>query len=482
MSASAPALGRVLRRWGRLLARPLRAARALPARTLRRARAARAAVAHARAQRRLERSAAGTAPRALGIGDWTFPRYSQAFVYREALALVDGGFDLRWIHSRAGRPDELAPSLARLAARGVLLEPDPALGRRELERYRRLFPERVASILARLVEASGLPEDLLVERADVGRAFAFASLAEAYRADYLHSWFFYEGALAAWVAAELLDLPRGLTAYADHRLADYPLKAVALHLASADPVVATSRRIGMELTALAPSLGGRLLVKPNTVDCALFAAPPRRAPADGEPLRLAAVSRVDPKKGLPVAVEAVARLRAGGVSVRLEHLGGADEGSRSGREEQERLSSRISALGLDEAIVLRGRGSEDEVRRLLAESHLFLAPAVETAEGDVDGIPTSLLEAMASGLPIVATTAGSIPEAIDDAVEGLLVAPGDAAALAGAISRLAAEPALATRLGASAAARARREFDAARREPELTARALERVRAARGLC
>lgn len=434
-------------------------------------------------RRRLERArarAAGWAARsrgrrrALAVGAWTFPVYSQGFVYREAQALLDAGLDLRLVHGRHGRARELAPPLARLADAAVRFRPGRRAGAAELARARRLDPRRVAELLERLSDATGLPIETIERHPHVLHAFAFAALAESFRPDYLHSWFFYEGALAVFVASELLGIPRGLTAYADYRLDDYPFKTVALQLERARLVVATSRRIRDELVARAPAVATRVLVKPNSVDLASFGAlPPLRREA-GAAFRIAAMSRIDPKKGLPVAVDAMARLVRRGHDVVLEILGDAEPPVAANLEEERRLDERIALHRLADRVVRLGRGSERDARALLARAHAFVAPAVETAAGDQDGIPTALLEAMASGRPVVATDAGSIPEAVTDDVEGLLVPQGDAEALAAALERLVAEPALADRLGAAGARRAAAEFDAAAREPEL-ARAVLRL-------
>ena len=97
---------------------------------------------------------------------------------------------------------------------------------------------------------------------------------------------------------------------------------------------------------------------------------------------------------------------------------------------------------------------------MLGLAHLFVAPFVETESGDKDGIPTALLEGMSTGLPAVATDVGSIPEVIENGLDGVLVPQRNPAALADAIESLLLDPERRQRLGRAAAETVRRRFDA----------------------
>jgi len=403
----------------------------------------------------------------LAIGAWTVPVYSHTFVYQELSALTGAGFEVRLCRSRRGPARELPARLADLAPCLADLESEPRAGSAALVRWRRRDPRRVDDLFAELAGASGLDEAGLLARPGVLRAFLFAELAEAWRADYLHSYFFYEGSLAAHVAARLLDLPRGVSCYADHLLADDPLKLVPLHLEAADLLVATSERIAGELRALAPDVGPRILVKPNAIACRHFPVLPPKAP--GGRRRLLTVCRIDAKKGLPDAVAALATLVAGGRDVELEIAGTAGSDP-AGRAAYAALIEAIRTRGLAERVRLLGRCDERALRRAHRRADLFLLSSVELPDGDKDGIPTALLEAMASGLPLVATTAGSMPEAVRHGEEGWLVSPGRPAELAAAIGRLLDDRELAARLGRAAAAAARARFDVGICEPRLHAR------------
>jgi colanic acid/amylovoran/stewartan biosynthesis glycosyltransferase WcaL/AmsK/CpsK len=108
---------------------------------------------------------------------------------------------------------------------------------------------------------------------------------------------------------------------------------------------------------------------------------------------------------------------------------------------------------------LEGRQDQEGVRRFLNLAHLFVAPFVRAESGDQDGIPTALLEAMATGLPAVGTDAGSIDEVIDHGVEGWLVPQRSPLHLADAIEALLKDPDRRKTMGLAARARVERQFD-----------------------
>src|SRR5204863_9966841 len=98
------------------------------------------------------------------------------------------------------------------------------------------------------------------------------------------------------------------------------------------------------------------------------------------------------------------------------------------------LEARVARLGLGERVRFAGRVERDRIPALFAAADLFLLPSVHDHAGNVDGLPNTLLEAMASALPIVASNVVGVPTVIDDGVEGLLVPERDAGALGEAIA------------------------------------------------
>jgi glycosyltransferase involved in cell wall biosynthesis len=180
----------------------------------------------------------------------------------------------------------------------------------------------------------------------------------------------------------------------------------------------------------------------------LFRAEP--PPPDG-PLRLLAVARLCEKKGIDTLVDAVALLRDRGVPCELTIFG--DGPLRASLEAQ------ASARGPGLQVRFGGAVPQEEVARQMRACHAFVLPCRRDRNGDMDGIPTVFMEAMATGRPVVSCAVSGIPELVRDGETGLIVAPDEPAALADALARLAGDPALRARLGASARRLVERQHD-----------------------
>ena len=402
--------------------------------------------------------------RVLATACWRFPIYSQTFVYRELAELASQGFELRFVYSELASRSELAVeagTLWRLRRKLVLSD---AASARDLGRYRRRMPERVDALVRMVSEASGLSAAEVLAHPHFRHAFSFTRMAECWRADYLHSYFFYERTVFTLVASYLLNIPRGVSCYADHMLQDYPLKMMPLHLRTCDVIVATSARIRHELETLAQRPLAEAVVKPNAIDVRQFAAPERRREAPDRVWKLTSVSRIHPKKGITHLIDAAVRLRKLGLQILLRIVGEADPHDPESQAYAETVRQQIVTHGLEDTVRLEGRKTSPEVREYLLDADIFVAPFVELPNGDKDGIPTALLEAMAAGCGIVSTDAGSIAEVIEDGREALIVPQGDAGALADAIVRLMQDGNLRARLARGAVERVSRDFDISRCE------------------
>ncbi len=221
----------------------------------------------------------------------------------------------------------------------------------------------------------------------------------------------------------------------------------------ADLVVANSRALCRRFDLVYPDVGRSARHLPNATD---FARVDALAAAAAEPpprgrLRIASVGRLVPVKRFDLLLDALAHLRAHR-DIELVLCG---EGP-----EREKLRRRARRLGLEDRVRLVGFDANPY--RWLAASHLFALTS------DMEGLPNALIEAQGLGLAAVATDCPTGPrEIVDDGETGLLVAPGDALALADAMGALLGDPARRLAMGAAARARARARFSAAEVTREL---------------
>jgi glycosyltransferase involved in cell wall biosynthesis len=168
-----------------------------------------------------------------------------------------------------------------------------------------------------------------------------------------------------------------------------------------------------------------------------------------------AVGRLVEKKGFDQLVEACARLRDTGVEFECLIVGESGSASASIR----RL---IDERGLGHRVRVQGPVTQVELRELYARAHVFALPCQVMEDGDRDGFPNVLAEAMAMGVPVVSTAISGIPEMIEDGTHGLLVRPRDPLGLAVALRRLLTDAGLHDALAAAARARICDRFDSRR--------------------
>jgi glycosyltransferase involved in cell wall biosynthesis len=191
--------------------------------------------------------------------------------------------------------------------------------------------------------------------------------------------------------------------------------------------------------------GERVRVVPNSVDLRRMGEPGERTP---EPLLVVSVARLVEKKGLEDLVAACGILRERGVPVVLEIAGDGPLGPE--------LASSAAAAGLGG--VLRGALPHEQVRELYRRASVFCLPCVVASTGDRDGLPTSVLEAMALGVPVVTTDVNGLTETVIDGETGLTVPEHAPPALADALERVLGDPGFASRLARQARAHVQQGF------------------------
>ncbi len=210
-----------------------------------------------------------------------------------------------------------------------------------------------------------------------------------------------------------------------------------------DRVVAPSRATAEEL-ARDYGVAGAAVIPNGVAPLPRETGAPAVAPSPAGGLVVLYAGRLRTRKAVAVLLEAVARARREVPGIALELVGDG--------EQRPALRAQAERLGIAGAVRFVGAVPRAEMARRLAAADLFCLPSL------YEGLPLAILEAMAAGLPVVATAVAGVPEAVDDGTTGLLVPPEDADALARALAALAADPERRRRMGEAGRRKLERDF------------------------
>jgi glycosyltransferase involved in cell wall biosynthesis len=386
-----------------------------------------------------------------------FPKLSETFVLHDLLALERAGARLTVFSLRRPEQPEVHEALKQLRAEVRYL---PEISGRQ----RRLSVRATSTLLAwrdpktffRGMAAVYASPDYT--RLRLNQAIMLAGQLEQVGASALYIHFAHKPATVGRFAALMLGLPYGISAHAVDVWTP-PAKELRSKVRDASVVLCCYDEARAYLARL-----GRGKTPVELAYHGVGVPPDPHGPA-AEPVVLA-VGRLVPKKGYPTLIEAAALLRDRGVDVTFRIAGDGPEWPS--------LQRLVNERGLNETVRFLGPLTDTEVEQAYASAAVFALPCVEMPDGNRDGIPNTVLEAMARALPVVSTTLASVEEAVDDGVQGLLVAQRDPKALADVLERLLGDAALRRRLGEAGRVRVEEKFDRVRcgpRIPELLERA-----------
>lgn len=366
-----------------------------------------------------------------------FPRFSETFILNELLALQEMGVQTG-IWSLLTPPDE--PRHARLAdlrAPVTYLTDVAVPTAAPAAEDAALFAGQSAGSVARLI----------------AKADHVAQAATRAGVSHLHAHFASDAATVALLAARSMGVTFSVTAHARDIYRTYVdpdtdrAKRRAKLLAAAFTVTVSEANAD-HLRAICPEAADRIHRLYNGIDLSLFSP----APVEGRiPWRIMAIGRLVEKKGFADLIDACALLGRAGHDLHCDIVG--DGPLRAA------LAERIAAQGLDGRVRLIGSLPQERLVDELARVSAVALPCVVTEDGDRDGLPTVLLEAMARALPIVTTSVTGGPEIVRHGETGLVCPPGAPAALADALWSVLSNPARAAAWGAAGRRRAEGLFD-----------------------
>lgn len=376
-----------------------------------------------------------------------YPRFSQTFVVNEVLELERQGLELRIASLRLPNEGQFHESIARVRARADYL-PDRLLG--DLPRRLHNLWSRFRHGRAGFMRAVRLLARHRGERwFELVQAVELIQWVHRHRLDHVHVHFGTDEATVALLAHLLDGLSYSMTLHAFDIFRDNVDQALLARKITASQFTVTvcesnRRHLLNHVPGVDPA---KVRVIYNGIDLDRFAPNHGRR----EPLTLFSVGRLIEKKGFAFLVRAVAELRRHGLPVRCEIAG-------EGRE-RSALARLIRDEGLKDHVRLLGPLEQEQVRRKMQSAACFALPCVQAADGNMDALPTVLLEAMACGCPCISTSLSGIPEIITHESSGLLVPPEKTEPLASAIKRVLTNPELAGRLSGEARAQSERRFN-----------------------
>jgi glycosyltransferase involved in cell wall biosynthesis len=274
---------------------------------------------------------------------------------------------------------------------------------------------------------------------------------EGQRVDHLHAHFAMGGASVAQIVSLLTAIPYSFTAHAyDIYLASR--STLAYKMRRAHFVVTCSSYNKHYLQALVEQqIGKRIHCIYVGLKLELFPAPTSVERRTAKVPCILAVSRLVEKKGLLYLVQACRKLKDQGYTVTCRIVG---EGP-----QRPQLEQAIQQLDLTESVELDGSATHEQVIKMYQQIDIVALPCIIASNGDRDGIPNALMEALYMEIPVVSTPVSGIPELISEEKNGLLVPPQDASALASALARLLDDSALCHHLGQAGRKTIRERFD-----------------------
>ena len=384
------------------------------------------------------------------------PDLSHTFIYREVLAMRKDGAQFKIFALAEGDRGILHPEARALLEEAIFV---PKVS---LTRYMTLYLHFLARHPLRLTRLLSLymsnhlggmflfaEPDNLYNSLHPARGIVLARTLAENNVSYMHVYGSTYPSTQAIVASHLLGIPFSLSTFVDFDY-DSEFKMLSQKAELATFIVAVTRFCAYRIVSMTSErIRGKLHVIHHGIDQSYGAI--ESLPSRTDTVQIIGVGRLVEKKGFDYLLRACSLLQGRGVHVKCTIVGGGPE--------ENRLRALIKELQLEDEVTLTGPLPNDEMRDVMASHSIVVAPSVYCRDGERDGIPTVLLEAMSCGIPVISTDISGIPELISNGENGLLVPERDEKALAAAIQRLVLDSDLRERLVKRARETVMRDFN-----------------------
>ncbi len=387
-----------------------------------------------------------------------FPRLSETFILDEILGLEAAGVPLQLYSIANPREAIVQPKVSQVKSSVRYLHPEPAVGGSPRALFKDVAEVAVATgrILVRhpLAWLSTVAYIAKKRRhlSTVKHFFEATKMAVAVEDEastHVHAAFAHGPASVAHFVSRLTGIPFSFSAHAKdlylsppNLLARKASAASFVTVCSASAAAELRRVIASHDDPAVASQTDKVILAPHGVDVERFHPVPRAMADNRTKARILAVGRLVPKKGYPVLLDALESLCRDGLDFECRIVGTGDL--------RQEMVSRISSGPLASRVTLLGALAQPEVLAQYHWADIFVQASVVVSGGDRDGIPNSLVEAMATGLAVVGSDVAGIPEVITDGRTGIVVPSADAASLADALGSLVGDPARRQELGGKA--------------------------------
>jgi colanic acid/amylovoran biosynthesis glycosyltransferase len=380
-----------------------------------------------------------------------YPSISHTFILREVRELRRLGFRIHVasINDPDRRKDELTPEERTQAESTFYVKAEGVKG--AMRAHSVFLLNNPVSYLRGLWFALRLggtdPRKLLMSCFYFVEAVMVGQWMRSLNLRHLHVHFGTPVATVGMIASKIFAFGFSITIHGPDEFYDAPGQLLPQKFASATFICAIGNFARSQIMKLCDSsMWDKIKLTPLGVDAQLFQ--PRAASCGTKVFEVICVGRLVAAKGQHVLLAAILQLQASGRAVRLRLVGDGPD--------RESLEAYVDKSGIAESVVFEGAVNQDRIRDLYATADIFALASF------AEGIPVVLMEAMAMGIPCVATWINGIPELVRDSIDGLLVPPSDVDAFASAIARLMDDAELRHRLGAAGRERVIDKYDLSR--------------------